>query len=489
MPCFTINTNVAADKVPADFLKKTSALIAKALSKPESYVATRINPGQQMTFGGSTDPCAICTLESIGAVGGARNNAHAEKLYKHIKEALGIPGNRYFFLQCTSASWTLTRQRWHSMDQLLPRKLRCKYKMMEYEQNQSSNERRTQSGGGKISKVRWINPEARQKIFVSGTYESADNKLTLWSIPQVSAGGDSFNRDFQLSVEDDVNDIVNCGSSSIGVALNNGDVLVIDADSDELNVQQTFRSVHRRCAANAVAAFEQRLVSGGADGSIVLFDLSQNGTASQPFVIASQMSSVRSLVMLTSNLLVSTHLCGRIYLWDLRDCSQSSSLSSSDTAQSIMKPSLVFHPTDTKSAIMTVAAHPADSQLISFGTEDGIIGFMDTRVTTECMAPISLPFSVGCINEIRFHPSYPDNIYCVSSEGVLIHLDATQQRVLQRQGGGSTSISRITPFSNANVAILMDEPLPLNSIDVCSDGVITGSDSHMITFIDRQFFV
>lgn len=36
MPCFTINTNVPSDKVPQDFLKKTSALVAKSLSKPES---------------------------------------------------------------------------------------------------------------------------------------------------------------------------------------------------------------------------------------------------------------------------------------------------------------------------------------------------------------------------------------------------------------------------------------------------------------------
>uniref|UniRef100_A0A915BQX1 L-dopachrome isomerase n=1 Tax=Parascaris univalens TaxID=6257 RepID=A0A915BQX1_PARUN len=96
MPCFTINTNVPSDKIPQDFLKKTSALVAKSLSKPESYVAVRVNPDQQMTFGGSADPCAVCTLESIGAVGGSRNNSHAEKLYKHLNEALGIPKNRMY---------------------------------------------------------------------------------------------------------------------------------------------------------------------------------------------------------------------------------------------------------------------------------------------------------------------------------------------------------------------------------------------------------
>lgn len=36
MPVFTINTNIPADKIPADFCQKTSKLVASALGKPES---------------------------------------------------------------------------------------------------------------------------------------------------------------------------------------------------------------------------------------------------------------------------------------------------------------------------------------------------------------------------------------------------------------------------------------------------------------------
>ncbi|VDO27375.1 unnamed protein product [Onchocerca flexuosa] len=35
----------------------------------KGYVAVHVNGGQAMVFGGSTDPCAVCVLKSIGCVG------------------------------------------------------------------------------------------------------------------------------------------------------------------------------------------------------------------------------------------------------------------------------------------------------------------------------------------------------------------------------------------------------------------------------------
>lgn len=69
------------------------------------------------------------------------------------------------------------------------------------------------------------------------------------------------------------------------------------------------------------------------------------------------MSSVRSLSMLTQNVLVSAHLCGRIYMWDTREKSSN---------WPWLKPVLVYYPTNTTAAVMTVAAHPADYHLVCF---------------------------------------------------------------------------------------------------------------------------
>ncbi|OZC07814.1 putative phenylpyruvate tautomerase [Onchocerca flexuosa] len=96
MPAFTIDTNIPQNNVSDAFLKKASSTVAKALGKPESYVAVHVNGGQAMVFGGSTDPCAVCVLKSIGCVGPNVNNSHAEKLFKLLADELKIPKNRCY---------------------------------------------------------------------------------------------------------------------------------------------------------------------------------------------------------------------------------------------------------------------------------------------------------------------------------------------------------------------------------------------------------
>ncbi|RZF41546.1 hypothetical protein LSTR_LSTR000260 [Laodelphax striatellus] len=96
MPLFRIETNVPKSKVPDDFLKTTSKLIAKVLSKPESYCAVLIVPEQMMSFGGSTEPTGQASLMSIGQLGVAQNKVISAALFKHIEETLGIPQNRMY---------------------------------------------------------------------------------------------------------------------------------------------------------------------------------------------------------------------------------------------------------------------------------------------------------------------------------------------------------------------------------------------------------
>uniref|UniRef100_A0A915PZA7 L-dopachrome isomerase n=1 Tax=Setaria digitata TaxID=48799 RepID=A0A915PZA7_9BILA len=96
MPYFTIDTNIPKDRISDAFLKKASSTVASALGKPEMYVSIHVNSGQAMTFSGTTDPCAVCVLKSIGCVGGSVNNSHADKLYKLLNEELKIPKNRCY---------------------------------------------------------------------------------------------------------------------------------------------------------------------------------------------------------------------------------------------------------------------------------------------------------------------------------------------------------------------------------------------------------
>lgn len=51
-------------------------------------------PDVNMCFGGTTDPCAIGNLMSIGALGVDQNKQHAKVLYELVQKELGVPSDR-----------------------------------------------------------------------------------------------------------------------------------------------------------------------------------------------------------------------------------------------------------------------------------------------------------------------------------------------------------------------------------------------------------
>jgi phenylpyruvate tautomerase len=95
MPAFVINTNVARASIPASFVTEVSSLAAKLAGKPESYVAVQINADQIMSFGGSTEPCAVCTFGNIGRI---NNKEFTKQMMTKINKDLHIAtGRMYIF--------------------------------------------------------------------------------------------------------------------------------------------------------------------------------------------------------------------------------------------------------------------------------------------------------------------------------------------------------------------------------------------------------
>ncbi|KAH9632702.1 hypothetical protein HF086_016901 [Spodoptera exigua] len=94
MPHFRIETNVSRSQIPANFVQKAVPVLAKALGKPEQYCVVSIIPDVQMSFGGSTEPCAIANLMSIGALGVEQNKKHAKVLFELVEQELGVKSDR-----------------------------------------------------------------------------------------------------------------------------------------------------------------------------------------------------------------------------------------------------------------------------------------------------------------------------------------------------------------------------------------------------------
>ncbi|WP_207259868.1 phenylpyruvate tautomerase MIF-related protein [Desulfovibrio sp. Huiquan2017] len=94
MPFIKVETNV---RVPDETacLKRLSALAAELLGKPESYVLAELEPGKRLSFGGTADPAAFVTLDSIG-LPEDRTPELSAGLCDFLNRELAIPGNRVY---------------------------------------------------------------------------------------------------------------------------------------------------------------------------------------------------------------------------------------------------------------------------------------------------------------------------------------------------------------------------------------------------------
>uniref|UniRef100_A0A8D2GV29 Macrophage migration inhibitory factor n=1 Tax=Urocitellus parryii TaxID=9999 RepID=A0A8D2GV29_UROPR len=94
MPMFVVNTNVPRASVPDGLLSELTQQLAQATGKPAQYIAVHVVPDQLMAFAGSSEPCALCSLHSIGKIGGAQNRSYSKLLCGLLAERLRISPDR-----------------------------------------------------------------------------------------------------------------------------------------------------------------------------------------------------------------------------------------------------------------------------------------------------------------------------------------------------------------------------------------------------------
>ncbi|XP_019874749.1 D-dopachrome decarboxylase-A [Aethina tumida] len=106
MPHLRIETNVPEANIPKDLPAKLCQVLAKSLGKPVSYCVATVVGGVNMSWGGSTVPCAQATLMSIGALGVEPNKKHSAAIFEVITKELGIADDKMYihFMDAPSAN-------------------------------------------------------------------------------------------------------------------------------------------------------------------------------------------------------------------------------------------------------------------------------------------------------------------------------------------------------------------------------------------------
>ncbi len=105
MPYISLQTNAAVTDRDT-LLKDLSALGARELGKPESYVMVSLDAGAEMLFGGSADPSAFLQCKSIGLTE-SQTDKLSGALCNFVTHTLGIPVDRVYieFLGVPGAMW------------------------------------------------------------------------------------------------------------------------------------------------------------------------------------------------------------------------------------------------------------------------------------------------------------------------------------------------------------------------------------------------
>ncbi|BCS87729.1 phenylpyruvate tautomerase MIF-related protein [Pseudodesulfovibrio sediminis] len=94
MPFIKVETNISVDDVEGAS-RKLSALAVRLLGKPEQYVLAIMEPDKALLFGGTADPAAFVSLNSIG-LPEDRTTELSQGICSFMQEIFGIPGERVY---------------------------------------------------------------------------------------------------------------------------------------------------------------------------------------------------------------------------------------------------------------------------------------------------------------------------------------------------------------------------------------------------------
>ncbi|KAJ3614476.1 hypothetical protein NHX12_018048 [Muraenolepis orangiensis] len=95
MPFVSLDTNLPAEGLPADFLQKMCSCVAATLGKPEERMNLVVKPGCPMLMSGSSAPCVILSVSAIGCTNTAeKNREHSAKICRFLTEELSLTLDR-----------------------------------------------------------------------------------------------------------------------------------------------------------------------------------------------------------------------------------------------------------------------------------------------------------------------------------------------------------------------------------------------------------
>lgn len=96
MPLVRIVTSVEPSANADALLRELSALLARDLGKPESYVMTCLDPRARMTFAGTTEPTCYVEVKNVGNFGPELTSRLSAAITDRVATRLGVAPDRVY---------------------------------------------------------------------------------------------------------------------------------------------------------------------------------------------------------------------------------------------------------------------------------------------------------------------------------------------------------------------------------------------------------
>lgn len=377
--------------------------------------------------------------------------------------------------------------------------------------------------GQKISKVCW-KPQppgaiASSEIFASGSWDDESNKVCVWSYksPGVVEDGemspDIVEPELLCEVETpaDVTGLKFLDEMRVAASFTNGCVTLFNFHNKMLSIAQRWPGLHgyhgsqpAACTSLAVVSGGEVLVTCGEDGRINVLQL----LTPQPIrtLDNADNGALTALVCTLQSELLTTSSSGQLKLWDLRNHDN--------------QPSRILTVSDDCLPMHCLDRHPQQPHLVAVGRADGSVCFWDLRSDRRALEVIQAHSSD--VWDVKFHSSYPNNLFTCSQDGSLWHWNAStnlpphpsthlnppqppstnhsftssathphaasKQQHKQQQQQQSASGAAGGPWLSGAVAqgkvefvnYLSENRLPVNSLDIESRHLVCGADGEAL---------
>uniref|UniRef100_A0A8R1I457 WD repeat-containing protein 55 homolog n=2 Tax=Caenorhabditis japonica TaxID=281687 RepID=A0A8R1I457_CAEJA len=262
----------------------------------------------------------------------------------------------------------------------------------------------------KISKVLFTRDSSSQIVLLG---KGRGRCLKLW---ERDDGIDPFKVLSTQNCDVDPNDACTMTDNRVCIGYADGSLSIYNTDKDSLALMAIIPSVHSGCASRAVCRNGNGILSAGTNGTLEAVDVETGKSRS----VFSGQAGIRSIcTTFGGNVVMAGDANGQITAWDLREDTENS------TAL-VLEPYKTLIPSKKAlDAVTALCSHPAQSNLVCCGTDDGVVGLIDARNIRSANITSTYLIAKRGISQVAFHPTCGDSLLVSSNDGSLLRIDAS----------------------------------------------------------------